>query len=139
MPIPIQSGGAALDLSPRLYFSNTVAASPTDATEVVVCTLTIDQDLSLMKGVLLIAQGAFTQGTNGTGVTLKIRRTGTSGTTVKTTGILPFAAGVLGNITIAAVDTGITPAAQVYVMTALHTAATAASTYSAASLVALVI
>jgi hypothetical protein len=139
MPTPIQLGGAGLDLSPRLYHSQTVAASPTDNTETVICTLTITEDVALAKGVVLWGFGATTQGASGTGVTLKLRRTGTSGTTVKSTGIIPLAAGVLGAFNISGVDTGITPLNQVYVLTALHTAAAAASTYSAVSLVAIVI
>lgn len=139
MPADLKYGGASIDFSPRLYFSNTVAASPTDATETIIATLTIDQDIALAKGVVLLGFGATTQGTNGTGVTLKLRRTDTSGTTVKSTGILPLAAGVLGAFNISGTDTGITPAAQKYVLTALHTAATAASTYSAVSLIAIVV
>lgn len=139
MPAPIQVGGIGLDLSPRLFFSNTVAASPSAATETIIATLTITEDVALTKGVVLLGFGATTQGTNGTGVTLKLRRTDTSGTTVKSTGIIPLAAGVLGTFSISGVDTGITPANQVYVLTATHTAASAASTYSAVTLVAIVV
>lgn len=137
MPLPIQTTAAGLDLSPRVYQTKTVAASPTDATETVIASLTITQDVALNSGVILLGWGAFTQGTNGTGVTFKIRRTNASGTTVATTGILPYAAAVLGSVSAMGFDTSVTPLNQVYVLTALHTAATAASTYSAVQLIAI--
>ena len=139
MPIPFTLSGARVDLAPRLFFSNTVAASPSGSSETIVCTLTIADDVALGKGVVLMGFGAFTQGTDGTGVTLKIRRTDASGSTLKSTGILPYAAAVLGAASIVAVDTGVSPLNQVYVLTATHTAASAASTYSAATLAAIVV
>lgn len=139
MPADIKYSAAAVDLSPRVYFSNTVVASPTDATETIICTLTINQDVALQSGVLLFGFGATTQGASGTGVTLRLRRTNTSGTTVKSTGIIPLAAGVLGAFNVSGTDTGITPAGQVYVLTALHTANAAAATYSGVSLMAIVV
>lgn len=139
MPEAIKYGGAAVDLSPRLFFTNAVAASPAAATETIIATLTITADVALQKGVVLAGFGAFTQGTDGTTVVLRIRRTDASGTIVKATGALPYAAAVVGAIDIDAVDTGITPLNQVYVLTATHANASAASTYSAVTLSAIVI
>lgn len=140
MPLPIQTGGAGVDLSPRLFATNTVAASPSAAAETIVATLTISEDLSIQKGVVLIGFGATTQGASGTGVTMKLRRTDTSGTTIKSTGIIPLAAGVLGTFSIAGTDLTLPiTVGQVYVLTALHTAAAATSTYSAVSLIAIAV
>lgn len=136
---PSRLSALGIDLGPRVFFSNTVAASPADATETVVATLTVNTDPAFHKGVILLGFGATTQGANGTGVTLKLRRTDTSGTTVKSTGIIPLAAGVLGTLSVAGVDATAPVVGQVYVLTALHTAATAASTYSAVTLVAIVV
>lgn len=140
MPAPIQTGGAGVDLSPRLFFTNTVAASPSAAAETVVATLTITEDIAVQKGVVLVGFGATTQGGSGTGVTLKLRRTDTSGTTIKSTGIIPLAAGVLGTFSISGTDATLPiQVGQVYVLTALHTAAAATSTYSAVSLIAIAV
>lgn len=131
--------GAGLDFSPRVVHSSTVAASPADATETVVCSVTLPAIVQVNYGVILMGFGAYTQGTNGTGATLKLRRTDTSGTTLKSTGIIPVAAGVLGTGSVLGFDAVAPSAGQVYVLTALMTAATAASTFSAAELVAIVI
>lgn len=140
MPLPIQVGGAGVDLSPRLFSTNTVAASPSAAAETVIATLTINEDIAVLEGVVLMGFGATTQGASGTGVTMKLRRTDTSGTTIKSTGIIPLAAGVLGTFSICGTDTTLPiTVGQVYVLTALHTAAAAASTYSAVSLIAIAV
>lgn len=139
MPPPFQYSAAAIDLSPRIFKSTTVAASPAAAVETVVCTLTINEDIAIAEGVFLSAFVAFTQGTNGTGATIKIRRTDTSGTVLASTGILPFAAGVLGAASPVGFDAAAPVPGQVYVVTALMTAATAPSTFSACVLVALAV
>ena len=140
MPLPIQTGGAGVDLSPRLFTTNTVAASPSAAAETIIATLTITEDLAITKAVLLTGFGATTQGASGTGYTLRIRRTDTSGTVIKSTGIIPLAAGVLGAMSISGTDTSLPiTVGQVYVLTALHTAAAATSTYSAVNLTAIAV
>jgi hypothetical protein len=139
MPEPIRFNGAQVDLGPRLFFTNTVANSPALAAETIIATLTITADVALQKGIVLIGFGTFTQGTDGTTVVMRIRRTDASGTIVKATGAMPFATTVLGNINISGVDTGITPLNQVYVLTATHANASAASTYTAATLTAIVV
>src|SRR3954453_5041100 len=87
-PVPIQQSAAALDLSPRVQRSTTVAASPALAAETVVCSLTLTGDISVISGTALIAYVALTVGASGTDVTVKLRRTGTSGTTVVSSGVL---------------------------------------------------
>lgn len=138
-PIPIQTGGAGLDLSPRLYHTAAVVGSPAAATETIVASLTIDQDLALMEGVVLFGYAAYTVGTDGVSVVTRIRRTDASGTIVKASGALTVTAAQLHDSAIAAVDTGITPLNQVYVMTLTVASASAASTVTAVTLAALVV
>lgn len=139
MPGPIQYSGAAVDLSPRIFKSAVVAASPAASAETVVCSLTINEDIAIMEGVWLTAFVAFTQGTNGTGATLKIRRTDASGTVLASTGIIAVAAAVLESRSLVGFDAAAPVVGQVYVVTALMTAATAPSTFSACNLVALAV
>lgn len=140
MPEPIKVSGAAVDLSPRLFRTDTVAASPSAAAETVIATLTINEDIAIQEGVVLMGFGATTQGASGTGYTLRIRRTDTSGTVIKSTGIIPLAAGVLGSNFLCGTDASLPiTVGQVYVLTALHTAAAATSTYSAVALIAIAV
>lgn len=138
-PAPIQYGGAALDLSPRLFKNATVVASPTGSTETIVCSLTIDGDLAVMEGIWIAAFGAYTVGTNGVSVNLKIRRTDASGSTLAATGAVTRVAAALDSGALQVFDTGPTLPNQVYVLTATVASGAAASTFSAASLIALVI
>ena len=139
-PQPIQYSGAALDLSPRVFKSVTVAASPAAATETIICTLTVDQDLAVTEGAFLNGCCAFTVGTNGTDITLKLRRTDTSGTTLISSGLInaPAAADLL-TYSLSWFDTGPTVPGQVYVMTLTVANGSAPSTVSAASLFCLLI
>lgn len=139
MPIPIQQGAAALDLSPRVFKSEVVAASPAAAVETTICTLAVQGDLSTALGVLLIGWATYTVGTNGTAVTFKIRQTDTSGTVVATTGAETAAATNLQGKTVMGVDDGQVLPRQVYVLTMTVTAGSAASTVSAATLVAIAV
>lgn len=139
MPLPIQVGGAGLDLSPRYYYSETVAASPAAATETIIATLTITADVALMRGVKLSAWASFTAGTDGASALLRIRRTDASGTIVKAGPAVEVTATKVYEQSILAVDENITPAAQVYVLTLTVASASAASTVAAVTLDALVI
>jgi hypothetical protein len=139
MPIPIQFGGAQLDLSPRLFKTATVVASPATTAETIIASLTINEDLALMEGVVLLGYAAFTVGASGSAVNLRLRRTDASGTIVKASGATTVTAADLRAYTIAGVDTGVTPLNQVYVMTMTVTAGAAESTVSAVTLAALVI
>jgi hypothetical protein len=138
--IPIEVGASAVDLSPRIVQSNAVAASPAAATETTICTLTIRGDIAQATGVILLGFAAFTVGTSGTACNLKIRQTNTSGTTVGATGATTggIAATNLVDMNVAGFDAA-SVGAQVYVLTLTVTNGAAASTVSAAQLVAIVV
>lgn len=136
MPIPIQLGAAALDLSPRVFKSEVVAASPAAAAETTICSVVVQGDLSTALGVVLIGWASYTVGTNGTAVTFKIRQTDTAGTTVATSGAETATAATLASKSIMGVDDGQVAARQVYVLTMTVTAGSAPSTVSAATLLA---
>lgn len=140
-PQTIQVGGAGVDLSPRLFTSTTVAASPAGASETTICTLTVSNALVMGSGILLFGSAAFTVGTNGTAVTMKIRRTDTSGATIFSSGATTagVAAAALMQQDVQGLDTAVTLPGQVYVLTLTVTGGSAASTVSAANLIALVI
>lgn len=119
--------------------SATVAASPSGATETVVASVTIPNFPSVNLGVLLLGFGAFTVGTAGVSVNLKLRQTGTSGTTIKATGAMTYTAADLGSGSVVGFDTSPTLPGQVYVLTAVVASANAETTFSAVELVAIVI
>jgi azurin len=139
-PVPIQQSAAALDLSPRVQKSAVVAASPALAAETVVCSLTLSGDIAVVAGTALIGYVALTVGASGTDVTVKLRRTGTSGTTVVSSGVLsaPAAAEVVA-YAINGFDTGTVMPGQVYVLTVTVANGAAESTVSACSLIAIVV
>lgn len=137
-PQPIQYSAAALDLSPRVFNSSVVAASPADATETTVCSVTCPGDIAIVSGIIIMAFVAFTVGTNGTSANLKIRRTNAAGTTLTATGAVNEGTTAATNLVYRyaqILDTGATMPNQVYVATLTVGAATAASTVSAASLI----
>lgn len=140
-PVPIEQSAAGVDLSPRVFKSATVDASPADATETAVCSVTVLGDLSAAAGILLIGWCTFTVGTLGAAVTTKLRRTSAAGTTIKASGATngDVAAAKLIDRTIVGFDTSPTLPGQVYVLTLTVGSATAASTVSAAELVAIAI
>lgn len=142
MPAPIQESAANLDLSPRVFKSTAVAASPAAAAETTVCTLTCTGDIAVLSGVILIGVINFTVGASGTAVTGKIRRTDTSGQTITSTGALTtgtIAAGNLTQVACLGFDTGPTMPGQVYVLTLTVTAGSGASTVSDVALIAVVV
>lgn len=134
-PVPIRVDGAGVDLSGRLFVSTTVAASPAAAAETVVATVTVSPNLSVTK-VQLTATLAWTVGASGTAVTLKLRQTDASGTTLYTTGATTATAGNLDSKTVAAVDTA-PGSGQIYAVTMTVANGAAASTVSAVTLQAL--
>lgn len=139
MPDPERISGAGVDLSPRVFKSTSVAASPSAASETVVCTLTIPSDVQANAGVLLLANIAFTVGTSGVSANLKLRQTGTSGTTIYATGATTVAATQLKELGAIGFDAAPVLPNQVYVITLTVGSGAAASTVSAATLVAIVI
>jgi uncharacterized protein (DUF342 family) len=81
-----------------------------------------------------------TVGAAGTDVTVKLRRTGTSGTTVVSSGVLNApAAGDVLTFSIQGFDTGTVMPSQVYVLTVTVANGAAESTVSACSLVAVIV
>lgn len=141
MPQPIQYSAEHIDLSARYFYSTTVAASPSGATETTIATLTVNGDLAIGKGIRLTGWAAFTVGTSGTATNLRIRQTNTSGTVIAATGALTggIAAANLVAQDVEGLDTGATLPGQVYVLTLTVTAGAAASTVSAVLLDAFVI
>lgn len=138
-PQPINESALGLDLSPRIFRSTTVAASPSAGSETTICTLTITGDMLAIVGVELIAWAAFTVGTNGVSANLKIRRTDTSGTTIAATGATTATAANLEALSASGFDANLSPNGQVYVATLTVGSGSAASTVSGVYLRALVI
>ena len=137
----IALSGLSLDLSPRFVQSSTVAASPSAASETTICTLTVSANAAIATGIQLTGWAAFTVGTSGTACNLKIRQTGTSGTTIAASGATTggITAGNLVTLDVQGIDTAAVIPGQVYVLTLTVTGGAAASTVSACQLTALII
>lgn len=86
MPVPFIQSANAIDLSARIVGSTTVVASPADNTETIIASVTVPGGLSYATGVLVVAFAAFTVGTSGTAVNLRIRQTTVAGTVIAATG-----------------------------------------------------
>jgi hypothetical protein len=142
MPVPISASAAGLDLSPRVFTSAVVAASPADATETTVCSVTCTGDIAIVAGIIIMGWFAITIGTNGTSVNAKLRRTSAAGATLQATGVVNegvTAATQLGYRYLQVLDTAPVMPGQVYVLTATVGAASAASAVSAASLIVIAV
>jgi len=141
MPVPLGENSKGLDLTARAAATTAIVGSPAAASETIIAQLSLDTDETILSGIMLRGFAAFTVGTNGTAVTLKIRRTNVSGTTVATTGALTggIAAANLVAETILGFDTGAALTGQVYVLTLTVTAGSAASTVSAVEFDALIV
>jgi hypothetical protein len=138
---PIVISGSNVDLGKRYFQSQAVAGSPAAASETTICTFTISSNLAVVSGIQLWGWAAFTVGTSGTACTLKIRETGTSGTTIASTGATTggITAANLVDMNVQGFDTaGVLPG-QVYVLTLTVTNGAAVSTVSACQLSALVL
>ena len=136
MPYPLNQNVHDHDLSTRFVETTTVAASPALAAETVIATLTIASfgDPQIVTGVDLSGWAAFTVGTSGTAVRLRIRQTNVSGTVVGDSGALTggVAAAALLAQDVEGFDA--TPGVGVYVLTLQVTAGSAVSTVSAVKL-----
>src|ERR1051325_8575306 len=120
MPVPIAQSITNHDLSSRFLGTSTVVASPSDATETIIASLTIPSfgDLAIVSGIRLTGFAAFTIGTSGTAGNLKIRQTDGSGTTVVATGVVNagvWAATQLTTLNVLGFDAA--PGVSKYVMT----------------------
>jgi len=139
-PIRITSSG--VDLSDRFAASTTVVASPAAAAETIIASLTLAGNLSVKTGVLLTGWAAYTVGTSGTAVQLRLRQTQVAGTLVAATGALTgsqHGAAILTVDDIQGLDASPVFPGQVYVLTMQVTAGAAISTVSAVFLSAFAI
>jgi len=139
MPVPIRLNVVEEDLSARFPVTTTVAASPALAAETIIATLNIPNfgDTAVVSGIQLTGWAAYTVGTSGTAVTLRIRQTNVLGTVVSTTGALSKTA---ANLYVDDVNgTDATPGVATYVLTMQVTAGAAASTVSALSFSAIMV
>lgn len=139
MPVPISITSSSLDLSQRVGETTTVAASPALAAETTIATLTLPTDIVVESGAFLFGFAAWTVGTSGTAVTLRIRETNISGNIIASTGAMTATAANLDSRTILGFDSSVAAAGTVYLLTMQVTGGAAASTVSAAELMALIV
>jgi hypothetical protein len=140
MPVvPIQESAAGIDLQSRVPVSTTVVASPSAATETIIGQITLTGDGSVQRSVIVRGWAAFTVGTSGTAVRLRIRKDNVSGTVIGDTGALTATAATLVQDNVAATDASPSNTGQVYCLTLTVTSGAAASTVSALELDAIVV
>jgi hypothetical protein len=130
---------AHTDISTRFVTSNIVVASPAGASETVIASLSIPANVAVINGIVVQGFAAFTIGTNGVSYNLKLRQTGTSGTTVVATGVIAQSATTLCAQQLLGLDTAAVTPGQVYVMTLTVASGSATSTVSAVTLSATVV
>ena len=133
-PVPIQLSAGGIDLSPRVTHSAVVVGSPAAAAETIVASITIGSNFAFGMGVLVFGYAAYTVGTNGTAVNLRIRQTDTSGAIVKASGAVTSTAANLAAGSIMGLDAAPVLPGQIYVLTMTVTAGSATSTVSAVTL-----
>lgn len=138
---PFVRSAVGLDLSPRAVSSSAIVGSPATNAETIVCQVpTISAAVQIAAGVFLSGSVAFTVGTSGTAVRVRIRQTNVAGTVVADSGAITggvTAANLLAQ-DIQGFDTA-PPAIVVYVLTLQVTAGAAISTVSATNLFALAV
>lgn len=138
---PIRNSITDTDLSPRFLWTTTVGASPAAASETIIGTLTIPTfgAATIVQGVQLSGWAAFTVGTSGASVRLRIRQTNVAGSVVADTGVLTggVAAAALLAQDVEGVDAA--PGVGVYVLTLTVGSAAATSTVSALMLRAITV
>ena len=143
MPVePIHSTLLGVDMTPRIAVYTTVDASPAAAAETVIATLTIPNfaNIQVVSGVIVEGWAAYTVGTNGTAVQLRIRQTSVAGAIKANTGALTgsqHGAGILSADDVRGFDSG--AGVGTYVLTMQVTAGSAASTVSGLLLMATVL
>ena len=141
MPVPIRYDSQGLDLTKRVQVTTAITGSPALAAETIIATLNLTgfADTAILSGVELSGWAAFTVGTSGTAVTMRLRQTNVAGTVVATTGALTggIAAANLVAQDIEGFDA--LPGVATYVLTLQVTAGAAASTVSATKLRAILI
>src|SRR5579863_4903014 len=136
MPPPIIQSADGIDLSLRFLESHAIAASPAGGSITTICSLTVNTDAVINKGIFVEAFAAYTVGTSGISGLLQIRQTNTTGTVIATTGALTVVAGNLVAASCQGIDTaGVIPG-QVYVVCLTVGSGAATSTVSSVSLYA---
>lgn len=136
---PIRMAAAGLDLSHRVFNNTTIVASPSGSAETTICSLLIPNAVVVTTAIYVVGWAAYTVGTSGVSVNLKLRQTNTSGTTLAATGATTASAGNLGALSVWGTDTASALPGQVYVLTMTVASGAAASTVSAVSVTAFVI
>lgn len=138
---PIDSSAEGLDLSTRIVDTHTITGSPQTNEEAIVATLAIPDWSSLVVTQRIYLDGwvAFTVGTSGTAVTLRIRQTNASGTVIVTSGALTGGVAAANLMALGIRGSDATPGVGTYVLTAQVTGGAAASTVSAVQLLAIVV
>lgn len=139
MPTGIEWDGANIDLHRRFLQNSTVVGSPAAAAETTIASLTINDSFPVVSGVYIEVTCAFTVGTNGTAVTLKIHQTNSSGSTLYSSGAVTATAANLMNMSAQAFDASPTLPGQIYIATLQVTNGSATSTVSALSIFCTVI
>lgn len=143
MPDPINRDGAGVDLSRRFVASTTVVASPAAASETIIAqTAAVAGNVAVISGVLLLAYAAYTVGTSGASVRLRLRQTGLAGTVVGDTGAMTgsqHGAGILSSDSVYGFDTAPAAGGQVYVLTMTVGSGAAQSTVSATAIFAVAV
>jgi hypothetical protein len=141
MPRGINESADAIDLRPRVVVSTAVVASPAAAAETIIAQTAAIGDVAVLQGVLVSGWCAFTVGTSGTAVRLRLRQTNVAGTIVADTGALTagIAAAALVSQDVEGFDAAAVSPTQVYVLTLTVTAGAAVSTVSAVKLSGIVV
>lgn len=135
---PERLDGRAVNLASRIVSSHTVVASPSDNTETIIASVTLPLNVQTFQAVELQGWAAFTVGTSGVSVELKIRQTDTSGTVIADTGATTATAANLGALSVSGSDAS-PGAGQAYKLTMTVASGAAASTVSAVYLRALIV
>jgi hypothetical protein len=139
-PQPFQLSAALVDLSARVAASTAVVGSPALAAETIIGSVTLPGGLTYASGCIVSGWAAFTVGTSGTAVTLRLRQTSVAGTVVATSGALT--GGVAAAALLAQDVDGFDAApgdSQIYKLTLQVTAGAAVSTVSAVLLYAIAV
>jgi hypothetical protein len=141
MPRGINESADAIDLRPRVVVSTAVVASPAAAAETIIAQTVAIGDVAVLSGVLVSGWAAFTVGTTGTAVRLRLRQTNVAGAIVADTGAVTggIAAANLVAQDVEGFDAAAVSPTQVYVLTLQVTGGSAVSTVSAVKLSGIIV
>ena len=135
---PIQINVRDVGLSDRFCHSEDIVASPAAGQETIIASLTLPSNLTYTNGVLVYGWAALTVGTDGVSLTLKVRQTSVSGSTIVSSGAVTAVATNLRTVSVSGFDTGPLEGG-IYKLTLTVGSGSAASTVSAVQLVAVAI